>query len=67
MANSKKTKKMVLDGSFMRIKVNTTVSGFQAENKAKECIFIQIKMYFLEIGSMAKNMEQEHTYSQQQE
>jgi hypothetical protein len=47
---------------YMLIRVSTMASGSMAKSKEKECTFIKIRMYFLVIGWMEKNMGKEHTY-----
>jgi hypothetical protein len=50
-------KRMGLEDWFILIKANIMDSGMLAINKAKECISIRIRMFFQEIGSMARSME----------
>jgi hypothetical protein len=37
-------------------------NGIMVKNKDRVCLFIQIKIFFQAIGSMAKNMAKEHMY-----
>jgi hypothetical protein len=39
--------------------VSITGNGSKEPNKEKECIFTLIRIFFLETGSMAKNMDKE--------
>lgn len=48
--NLKQIKKMVSEGLYILTKANITANGQMVKNKDKECIFIQIKMYFRVIG-----------------
>lgn len=56
---------MESEDSSILIKVNIMDNGSQEKNKAKECIFIPIRMYFQETGLMGKNMVLEPMYFQQ--
>jgi hypothetical protein len=43
------------------------VSGYKAEKREKECIFIPIRIYFQVIGSTAKNTAKELMFLTPQE
>lgn len=42
-------------------------NGIKVENKDKECLYIQIKMYIQGNGIMEENMDKEHMFLMLQE